>query len=119
MIFATTVSSAGQLITVLLIFAFVLAITYLTTRYIGGLEKNKTQGSNISIIESQPISQNKYIQIVRITDRYFAIAVCKDNVTMISEISGDAISEIGTPGEKFSFKEFLEKAKAVEKKEQE
>jgi len=119
MIYASTVSSAGQFITVLLIFVFVLAITYVTTRYIAGVEKNKAQGSNISVIETQRITQNKYIQIVRITDRYFAIAVCKDSVTMISEISGDSITEVGVPGEKFTFKEFLEKAKAVEKKEQE
>lgn len=114
-----TVSSVGQFVTVFLIFLFVLAITYFTTRFVGNFQKEKLSGSNIDIVETQRLSQNKYIQIVKIGKRYFALAVCKDTVTVISEIGEDSLSfpEKQQSGEKFSFKEFLNKAKEEEKKD--
>lgn len=112
---ASTASSAWQLITVLLIFAFVLFITFFTTKFLGNFQKEKSLGSNISVIETQRIAQNKYIQIVKIADRYFAIAVCKDSVTIISELSADSLQTMPEDKEKFSFKEFLNKAKEEEK----
>ncbi|MBO7333759.1 MAG: flagellar biosynthetic protein FliO [Lachnospiraceae bacterium] len=111
----STASSAGQLITVLLIFAFVLFITWFATRFVGNFQKERMEGANITVVETQRIAPNKYIQIVKIGDRYFAIAVCKDSVTTISEISSESLDLSNTEKEKFSFKEFLNKAKEEEK----
>ena len=111
----STASSAGQLITVLLIFAFVLFITWFATRFVGNFQKERMEGANITVVETQRIAPNKYIQIVKIGDRYFAIAVCKDSVTTISEISSESLDLSNTEKEKFSLKEFLNKAKEEEK----
>ena len=106
-IVGSSTSSAVQFITVLLIFAFVLFICFFTTKFVGNFQKERLSGSNIA--------QNKYIQIVKIADRYFAIAVCKDTVTTISEIPADSISFPEEQTEKISFKDFLKKAKEEEK----
>ena len=111
----SSTSSAVQFITVLLIFAFVLFITYFTTRFVGNFQKERMSGSNITVIETQRIATNKYIQIVKIADRYFAIAVCKDTVTTISELSADSIRISEEQPEKISFKDFLKRAKEEEK----
>lgn len=118
LVITSKASSIGQFITVLLIFAFVLAITYFTTKYVGNFQKEKLQGSNIQVVETQRIAQNKYIQIVKITDKYFALAVCKDTVTTISEIPADALkfSDEGE-AEKLSFKDFFKKAREEEQTE--
>lgn len=75
-----------QFITVLFLFVFVLAVTAFVTRWIGGYQKSRSVGANMELIESLRLSNNKYVQIVRIGRKYLAVAVCKDTVTMLSEI---------------------------------
>jgi len=106
-----TTESVVQFLTVLVLFCFVLAITYGTTRYIAGIQKLKQEGSNMSVLETCKIAPNKYVQIVRLGKKYIAIAVCKDTVTKLTELSEEEITlpdnqENGIP----SFMEVLEKA---------
>ena len=115
--YLSTASSAGQFITVLLIFIFVLAVTLFTTRFVGNFQKEKSKGSNITVVETERISQNKYIQLVKIADRYFAIAVCKDTVTNLGEIPADSLVFPDETAAKPSFREFLSKAREEEKKD--
>jgi len=101
-----------RFISVLLIFLFVLAITYFATRYIANVQRGKTFEKNTSVIETVRLSQTKYIQIVRVGTRYLAIAVCKDTVTMLAELREDeldleAVQNAELPG----FADLLEKAK--------
>ena len=79
-----------QFMTVLILFVFVLAITAFVTRWIGGYQKGKS--ANMELIESLRLSSNKYVQIVRIGRKYLAVAVCKDTVTMLSEIPAEDMS---------------------------
>ena len=85
------VDSIVQFLTVLIIFVIVLGATWLTTRFIAGFQKGKMQGGNFELIDSFRISQSKYVQLIRIGDRYLAIAVCKDTVTVLTELSKDAV----------------------------
>lgn len=87
------VDSVANFITVLLIFLFVIAITWFATRYMASIQKQRMDTSNIEIIETSRIGQNKYLQIVRAADKYLLIAVSKDNVTMLAELSKDALQE--------------------------
>ena len=59
------------------------------------------------------ISGSKYIQIIQIGNRFFAIAVCKDTVTVISEIEQGnlELSDNNTEVKSESFKSVLEKFK--------
>lgn len=114
LILTTAGQSAIQFISVLLIFVFVLAVTYFTSKYIGSYQKEKIQGNNITVIETQRIAQNKFVQIVKIGDKFFALAICKDTVTTISEISEDSLNLSQQSAEKMSFKEFFNKAKEEE-----
>ena len=75
-----------QFITVTLIFAFVLAITYFTTRWIGSYQKKQMSYGNIKVIESFRLSGNKILEVVKTGDKCFLIAVCKDTVTLLGEI---------------------------------
>ena len=56
--------SLVQLIGALIIFAFVLGITYLTTRWMGGFQKSRSNNKNLHIIETINVGNNKYISIV-------------------------------------------------------
>ncbi len=116
---ATTgrLDSIIQLITVIFIFIFVLAITYFTTRLTAGIQKGRMQNSNVEIVDTFRIAQNKYIQIVRVGSKYYSVVVCKDTVTLLGEISREELSLEETQlGTTMSFKEILEKAKFTKQK---
>lgn len=81
------IESFVQFLVVSLLFCVVLAVTYITTRYIAGIQKMQQNGTNVSIIETSRIAPNKYIQIVKLGDTYIAIAVCKETVTKLAELS--------------------------------
>ena len=105
-----------QLVTVFIIFIFVLIVTYVTTRWIGNYQKTQLSGSNIQVIETYKVTNNKFLQIVKIGDKYIAIAICKDSITMLTEVDKDAIivSEIkDSLNVNESFKDLLEKAKQI------
>lgn len=99
-----------QFITVLLLFVFVLAVTAVVTKWIGGYQKGKSAGMNMELLDALRLSGNKYIQLVRIGRKYLALAVCKDTVTMLSEIPEEELqfSEGSTSGVS-SFKDVLSK----------
>lgn len=98
----------AQLITVLIVFVVVLAITAIVTKYIARFQKAQSSGGNIEVLETAQIAAGKYIQLVRLGDTYAAIAVCKDTVTMLCQIPKEQIgTEDLTGGQGMKFKELL------------
>ncbi len=80
-----------QFLTVLLLFVFVLVITYFTTRWIARYQKVKSNANNLEVIETCRISSNKYLQIVRVGTKYVLIAIGKDEVHMLTELSEEEL----------------------------
>lgn len=106
--------SIVQLFTVILIFIFVLALTYFTTKFTAKLQIGRYQNANVEIIETYKIAPTKYIQVVRIGEKYFSYVVCKETVTLLGELAKDDITnaqqnEQNTAG--LSFKDIFEKLK--------
>ncbi|MBR5636856.1 MAG: flagellar biosynthetic protein FliO [Pseudobutyrivibrio sp.] len=94
-------SSAGesflQLLFAFVMFVGVLAITYYVTKWIAGYQKIQGFNKNLEIVEAIKISSNKYVQIIRAgQDRYFLIAIGKDEVVPLGEISSDQLKEISS-----------------------
>ena len=109
------IDATAQFLTVAVILVLVLALSYVTTKWIANYQKEKSTNNNIEIIEVSKVAANKYIEIVRCGKKYLAIAICKDTVTMLCELSEEQLnlndeSQMKNGG----FKELLEKAKAVD-----
>ena len=114
----TRMDSYLQFITVLILFVFVLVVTYLVTRWIARYQKGKTVVGNLEVIETCRITSNKYIQIVRAGRKYLVIAVGKDEVHMLSELSKDQLSLQNTEQEPAAdFASVLAKVKKLREKE--
>ena len=114
----SSLNSISELFTVLIIFVFVLAITYFSTRWIANYKKENNLSKNIEIIETYKITTNKYLQILRTGEKYLVIAVCKDTVTFLCELEKEQIDLQKKEGGnivKLNFKELLEKAKGTKK----
>ena len=106
--------SIAQFLTVLILFVGVLAVTVLTTRWIAGYQKQQNLNGNIEVIETQRISNSKYLQIVRVGEKYIAVAVCKDTVTMLTEVPKEQIVFRETGGVVTAgFSELFEKIKKI------
>ena len=96
---SSRIEAFAQLLTLLIIFIFVLAVTYYVTRFVGNYQKNKLSGSNI-----------------KIGSRVFAIAVAKDTVSYLCELDEDELIYKESSSGKMlinndNFKEILEKFK--------
>ncbi|MCH5342088.1 MAG: flagellar biosynthetic protein FliO [Acetatifactor sp.] len=102
-------SSYAQLIAVLIVFVLVLGITAATTKWIANYQKQQSTGANIQVIETSRISNNKYVQIVRVGETYMVIAVCKDTVTLLGQVPEEQLKISGNV-QSFRFKELLDKA---------
>ena len=102
-----------QLMTVTLIFLFVLALTYFATRFVGNYQKTKLTGNNIQVLETLRISNSKYLQIIKIGEKYFTIAVCKDTITYLCELNAEDLvfKNTSTEFKTENFKAILEKLK--------
>lgn len=83
-----------QLIGVLLIFIFVLVITYATTRWIANYQKGHSFNKNLHVIETLKITTNKYIQIVEAGDEYLVIAIGKDEVSLLTKLTREQLKEV-------------------------
>lgn len=105
-ILTASVDSYVQLITVLIVFVAVLGLTALTTKWIANYQKQQSVNCNIEVIETTRISNNKYIQIVRVGEKYIAMAVCRDTVTVLCEVPEEQLKKVEAKAS--GFKELLE-----------
>ena len=90
----SSLESFLQLIGVLLIFVFVLLITYLTTKWMGGFQKAHSNHRNLQIIETIHVGNNKIVEIVQAGTKYLVIAVGKDEVHLLAELSEAELTEV-------------------------
>lgn len=90
---SSSLNSFIQLLGALAVFVFVLVITYYTTKWLGGLQKTYSTGKNLKVVESVRIANNKFVQIIRIGNLYLVIAVGKDEVTMLAQLTEDQLAE--------------------------
>lgn len=112
--------SIVQLLTVLVIFIFVLVLAILTAKFTAGIQKERMFSQNVQILETFKIAPTKYIQIVKIGEKYFSYVVCKDTVTLLGELSKEDIGGLGEESQpkatvNMNFKEIFEKLKKESK----
>jgi|UPI000489B153 flagellar protein FliO/FliZ len=94
MLLSSTGESIFQLLVAIAIFAFVLFITYYTTKWISGYQKAHSYNRNLAIVEAIKVAPNKMVEIVKAgEDKYFVIAVGKDEVTLLGELTKDQVVE--------------------------
>ncbi len=115
-----SLESVARLITTLLIFVFVLFITFWTSKFVAGYQKQKMITGNMEVVETLRIAPNKYLQIVRAGEQYFVIAIGKDSITTVGKLSPEELKCTGNTDSDAvypDFKAILEKAKNSRKKQ--
>ncbi len=109
---ATSMEGIGQLIVLILIFLFVIFLAGLAAWFTGSFQSNvMNKNSNVKVIEVFRLSNNKLIQIVKIGEHYLALAISKDNVTLLAELDESEVRERAATMEPVDFKSILDKMK--------
>jgi flagellar protein FliO/FliZ len=89
----TGTESILQLLGVFILFILILAVTYYTTRFVGGIKMGQLKKGNFKVMETYKITQNKYLQLVQIGTRYFVIAIGKNEIQLITELQESEITQ--------------------------
>ena len=101
------VKSVLKLIGLIILCVLIIIASYYTTKFVGKRQLKGTAKSNIRSIDIFRISTNKYLQIVEVGERYFCIAVSKDNITLISELNKEDIKNFPPVPTEKSFKDYM------------
>lgn len=99
-----------QLIATLFVFVLVLALTYFVTKWIAKSGAMQSHAKNIKVIETYKIAPSKYIQIIQIGKKQYAIGVTKEQITFLSELEEDQLEipeDFGNTVGDTSFKEVM------------
>lgn len=91
---SASMESFLQLIITLLIFSFVLLMTYLTTRWIGNYQKGHMNSKNLRVIETIPAGQNKNICLVKAGTEYLVVAIGKDEIHLLATLSEEQLTDL-------------------------
>lgn len=112
-ILAVSAESIFRLIVSLVMFVLVVIACYFTTVWIGNFQKKKVGRGNIEVIEVHSLTNNKYMEIVRVGTKYYVLAVSKDRVDKIDVLDKDDINipEFGDMSTNLTFVQVLEKLK--------
>lgn len=107
---STGISSILQLFTLIIIFVLILFLTYWTTRFVGNYQKTGNRAVNFEVIDTYRISNTKYLQIMRVGEKYLVVSVNKDNIELLTELKKEELI-IPEKNEEISFSKILEKMK--------
>lgn len=85
--------SVAQLFTMIIVFIFVLVLTYFSSKLIAKIQKQQMMNSNIRIVETMKVMNNKYLMIIESAGKFFLVSVCKDSISLIGELDKDEIKQ--------------------------
>lgn len=114
---SSSIESFVQLIGVLLIFVFVLVITYFTTKWMGNIQRGRLTSSNLRLLETISIGNGKMICLIEAGNVYLVVSVGKDNMYTLAQLSKDDLKDTsyledkGSGTTSDSFQEILAKVK--------
>ena len=113
---AGSLESLLQLVGALIIFVFVLVITY-PTRWMGQYQKGRSHNKNLRIVETISVGNNTFISIVEAGTRYLVVSISKEQTRLLTELTKEELKDLSflkneeTKMNVPAFSEMLEKAK--------
>ncbi len=105
-----------QLLGLFFVFILVLFAAWYVSRFIGNRAMGGFGNRNINVIESFRLDNNKAIQIIRIADKYLAIGISKDNISVLAQLNEEDIIIPSKEDNNINFKDIMKNAKGILKK---
>lgn len=80
-------STLAYLVSLLVVFAFVLVMAYVASRYLGGRFAPTVAGDSGKVLENLPLGPNRSVCIVEIAGRVLMLGVAEQAITLLQEIT--------------------------------
>jgi len=110
--------SGLELAWLVILCVLVIAASYFVTRFIGGRQaKLRKKNSNFELLDACSLGSNKYLQIVKIGEKYIVISVTKDSISYITEVSREDLVLMGDGSQGNAFGDLLLKLTGRKKKD--
>lgn len=90
---SSSLDSFLKLISVLLVFVFVLAITYVVTRWMAGYQKTQMKCKNLQVLETIPMGNNKMVCLLKAGTEFLVVSVGKDEIHPLMTLTEDQITD--------------------------
>lgn len=82
------ISTLGYLLSLIIIFVFVIALAYYVSHYLGGhFGKQFKKDGNGSLLINLPLGPNKFICVVEVAEHVMVLGVTDHNITLLHEIT--------------------------------
>ena len=89
-----SLDSFFKLISSILIFIFVVAITYFTTYWMAGFQKKKSTSKNLKVIETVNVGSNKFVSIIEAGTEYLVVSIGKDEVRLLTKLTKEQLTDL-------------------------
>lgn len=83
----------GELIVLLLIFIGILFLAYWSSKLAARFQSGSMKNRNMTVVETMRVQNNKFVQIIKIADKYIVIGVGKDEIHFLTELDGSQLIE--------------------------
>ena len=90
---SASLESFLQLISLVLILVFVLVITYIATRWIGGYQKAHMKSKNLQMLETIPAGNNKMISLIKVGTVYLVVSIGKDEIHPLATLTEEQLTD--------------------------
>lgn len=99
------------MLALIIVFVIVLAATYYITKWVAKSGMVQSQSKNIKVKETFRIATGKYIQIIQLGTKYYAIGVTKEEITFLTPLEEEQLdlTAVVNTSQKVSFKEIFDK----------
>lgn len=80
-----------QLIMSVILLLVIMVVAYFVTRWIGNMGNTQLNNKNIKVIEGRRVGQNKFVEIVKVGNKYFVLGIGKDEISCLGEVKEEEL----------------------------
>ena len=89
--FNSTMNNSLELFGLLIMFLIILVAAYFASRFFGQNKMGQLRNKNFKVIETFKVAPNKFLQLIKMGNRFVVIAIGKDEMHVITELSEEEV----------------------------
>lgn len=80
-------STLAYIISLLIVFAFVVVMAYFASKFISGRFGSNTTAAGGKILENLPLGPNRSVCVVELAGRFLMLGVCEGSISLLGEVT--------------------------------
>lgn len=80
-----------QLVMLVIVFLVIMVVAYFVTKWVGNMGSTQMANKNIKVIEGCKVGQNKFVEVVKVGNKYFVLGIGKDEISCLGEVKEEEL----------------------------